>query len=207
MMRAVTLIPGTTEFGYEPATVVRKLGPGKPAPENRHVAHAPSDVIASLDELQALCPNLERVAIVVAWFGDDLRAGACRDPARRRQRRQGHRTARPGRWPASVAATPIWSRSVDGRPAYGGTPSDDSVRHLIAELKARGLKVTLYPFVMMDVPADNALPDPWTGAAPQPALSVARPHHLRSGAGRRRLAGRHRGARRTGRCVLRGWRR
>ncbi len=40
---------------------------------------------------------------------------------------------------------------------------------LIAELKARGLKVTLYPFVMMDVPAGNALPDPWTGAASQPA--------------------------------------
>ena len=40
---------------------------------------------------------------------------------------------------------------VDGRPAFGGTPSDDSVRDLIAELKARGLKVTLYPFVMMDI--------------------------------------------------------
>ena len=59
--------------------------------------------------------------------------------------------------------------TVDGRPAYGGTPSDDSVTHLIAELKARGLKVTLYPFVMMDIPAGNALPDPWTGAAAQPA--------------------------------------
>ena len=59
--------------------------------------------------------------------------------------------------------------AVDGRPAYGGTPSDDSVTHLIAELKARGLKVTLYPFVMMDIPAGNALPDPWTGAASQPA--------------------------------------
>ena len=58
---------------------------------------------------------------------------------------------------------------VDGRAAYGGTPSDDSVRHLIAELKDRGLKVTLYPFVMMDVPADNDLPNPYTGAAPQPA--------------------------------------
>ena len=31
----------------------------------------------SIDELQALCPNLEWVTLVVAWFGDDLRAGAC----------------------------------------------------------------------------------------------------------------------------------
>ena len=78
MMKAVTLIPGATEFGYEPGTVVRTLGPGQSAPENRHVTIAASDVIASLDELQAVAPNLERVAIVVAWFGSDLRAGECR---------------------------------------------------------------------------------------------------------------------------------
>jgi hypothetical protein len=168
MARAVTLIPGTTEFGYEPAAVVRVLGPGQSAPENRHVAHAPSDVVASLDELQAVCPNLERVAIVVAWFGDDLRAQHC--------------TVRPGvdnaaksthgaTW--SVAGLARSSAHVvsqaDGRAAFGGTPSDQSVRNLIAELKARGLKVTLYPFVMMDLPPDNGLPDPWTGAASQPA--------------------------------------
>ena len=29
MMRAVTLIPGTTEFGYEPSTVVQVVGPGQ----------------------------------------------------------------------------------------------------------------------------------------------------------------------------------
>ncbi|HEX5499894.1 MAG TPA: glycoside hydrolase TIM-barrel-like domain-containing protein, partial [Thermomicrobiales bacterium] len=37
------------------------------------------------------------------------------------------------------------------------------------ELKALGLKVTLYPFVMMDIPSGNARPDPWTGAAAQSA--------------------------------------
>src|SRR5690606_33610563 len=77
MVRAVTLIPGTTEFGYEPAEVVRVMGPGAYAAENRHNAAARSDVVAALDELQAVCPRLERVAVVVAWFGDDLRAGHC----------------------------------------------------------------------------------------------------------------------------------
>ena len=167
MVRAVTLIPGTTEFGYEPATVVRTLGPGRSAPENRHVSTVASDAEAALDDLQATCPNLERVAVVVAWFGDDLRAGQC--------------TLRPGVDSAikqTFGAT--WSvagvtreeahlvSTVEGRPAYGGTPSDDSVVHLIQELKARGLKVTLYPFVMMDVPAGNALADPNTGTPPQP---------------------------------------
>ena len=37
-----------------------------------------TDWQASIDELQALCPNLERVALVVSWFGNDLRAGDCR---------------------------------------------------------------------------------------------------------------------------------
>src|SRR5437763_8810385 len=62
MTRAVTLIPGTTEFGYEPGTVVRLMGPGQFAAENRHAAHAACDVEAALDDLQGTCPNLERVA-------------------------------------------------------------------------------------------------------------------------------------------------
>ena len=74
MVRAVTLIPGTTEFGYEMGTVIRLLRARTVRAENRHAAHAVSDVQAALDDLQAACPNLERVAIVVAWFGGDLRA-------------------------------------------------------------------------------------------------------------------------------------
>ena len=167
MTRAVTLIPGATEFGYETSPVVRVLGPGQSAPENRHVTSAATNVIASLDDLQAMCPNLERVAIVVAWFGNDLRAGNCIvqprvDNAIKVTSGGTWSVAGLGRGSAAVVS------SVDGRPAYGGTPSGDSVRHLIAELKARGLKITLYPFLMMDVPDGNTLTDPWTGASPQP---------------------------------------
>jgi hypothetical protein len=167
MVRAITLIPGGTEFGYEPAVVVQLTGPGQSAPENRHIAHARSDVVAALDELQGVCPRLERVAVVVAWFGSDLRAGHC--------------VVQPGIDNAAKSTSPLtWSvdgvtrksayvvSQSNGRPAFGGTPSDDSVTHLIAELRARGLKVTLYPFVMMDVPAGNTLPDPWSGAGSQP---------------------------------------
>ena len=46
---------------------------------------------------------------------------------------------------------------VDGRAAYGGTPSDASVVAAIRDLKSRGLSVLFYPFVMMDIPADNGL--------------------------------------------------
>jgi len=169
MMRAVTLIPGASEFGYETSPVVRVLGPGQSAPENRHVTSAASDVIASLDDLQATCPNLERVAIVVAWFGSDLRAGNC---LVRPGVDNAIKVTSGGTWSVAGVSRPgaYVVSSVDGRPSYGGTPSDSGLRHLITELKARGLKVTLYPFLMMDIPPGNTLPDPWTGAASQPAF-------------------------------------
>jgi Gene Transfer Agent (GTA)-like protein/putative tail protein len=168
MVRAVTLIPGATEFGYEPATVVQTLGPGQSAPENRHITFAQSDVMAALDELEAVAPNLERVAIVVTWFGTDLRCGECRVvPGVDNRDKQTYGAT----WSVGGvdrASAHLVSR-VNGRPAFGGTPSDQSVRDLIAELKARGIKVTLYPFLMMDIASTNSLPDPLTGAGSQPA--------------------------------------
>ena len=161
-VKAVTMIPAATEFGYEPAEVKRVLGPGERTADNRHVGVAASDFEASLDELMDLCPNLERVALVVSWFGDDLRAGHC--------------TIQPCVEAAARETDAVWAVagetrstarlvSVDaenGRP-IGGTPSDGSVLHAIAALKARGLKVVFYPFILMDVPAGNGLVDPYGG--------------------------------------------
>lgn len=168
MIRAITLIPGSTEFGYDTRPVVRALGQGAYAPENRHVALAPTDWEASLDDLQAVCPNLERVSLVVAWFGSDLRAGECLvRPAvdNAAKQTQGAVWAVAG---LTRATAPVVSE-YDGRPAFGGTPTDASIVRAIEDLHARGLKVTFYPFVMMDIPAGNALPDPYTGETGQPA--------------------------------------
>ena len=65
-------------YGLSPALVTRQHRQGETEAVNRHVLHERSDLEASLDELQMLCPNLEHVALVVAWFGDDLRAGECK---------------------------------------------------------------------------------------------------------------------------------
>lgn len=59
--------------------------------------------------------------------------------------------------------------ATEGRPNFGGTPSDESVIQAIRALKSRGMEVTLYPFIMMDVPAGNGLPDPY-GAGEQGAF-------------------------------------
>ncbi len=167
-VRAVCLIPGSSEFGYDPLAIFRLGRPGVTRSENLHVKRLVSDWTESIDALQALCPNLEWVTLVVAWFGDDLRADQC--------------TIRPKVDSTSkITIGAVWRVSglfrltaetvsmVDDRPAYGGSPSDLSVIRAIQNLKARGLKVTLAPFVLMDIAADNTLTDPTTGAAGQPA--------------------------------------
>lgn len=160
-IRAITIIPGSTEFGYSP--IARNGDNG--AAVNRNNLVADTDWQASLDELTAVCPNLETVALVVTWFGTDLRAGECLIEPRVLQ----GGSAKPDWFVGgqSRAAANIVSL-FEGKPAYGGTPDDNSVLAAIADLKVRGLKVVLYPFIMMDVPENNALPDPY-GATAQDA--------------------------------------
>ncbi|KQT54243.1 hypothetical protein ASG43_01030 [Aureimonas sp. Leaf454] len=160
-IRAVTIIPGASEHGLDPLPVRETVRPGQDRVMNRAVHHGASDYEASLDELQSLCPQLERAALVVGWFGTDLRVGQCKvKPGVEVVERQETETWRAG--DVARADAHLISRSGEG-PAYGGTPSDRGVVRAIQDLKARGLKVTLSPFLLMDVPADNALADPYGG--------------------------------------------
>ena len=203
MVRAVTLIPGTTEFGYETATIVQVVGPGQYAAENRHVAHAVSDIEASLDDLQAACPNLERVALVVAWFGTDLRAGECEVKPGVETARQGNASRRLvgcRRW---TRATRMSSRRSSGRPAYGWTPSDASVIHLIAELKTPRSQDHALSLCDDGHSGGQHAARSMDRRGCAAGLSLARAHHLRSGAGAAWLARRHRGGGDAGRRFLR----
>lgn len=167
LVRAVALLPGSTEYGLDPRPVKRSPKPGETIQVNRNVLHGRSDLVASLDELQALHPNLEDVAIVATWFGDDLRAGACTITPRVTTVLGSGLSEE---WSVSglSRANAVEVSRVGEASAFGGTPSDRSVIECIAEIRRRGLRVTLYPFVMMDIPAGNALPDPHGGVA-QPA--------------------------------------
>jgi len=166
-LEGVCLIPGAGEFVLATDVVTRRAGLTRTTAENVHGGDGRTDLIVSLDQLMAQAPALKRVSLVIGWFGSDLRAAQCK--------------VRPGVERVGKATEPlVWSvaglRRGDaqvisesgGGPAYGGTPSDESVRQAVAELKARGLKITLYPFVFMDVPTGNALPDPY-GATEQAA--------------------------------------
>ena len=168
MVRAIDLIPGSTEFGYETGLVTQLAGFGVSRPENRNQLTHPTDFSASLDALQALCPNLKSVALVVAWFGDDLRAGNC---TIRPKVDLADKTTIGAEWAVSglLRSAAFEVSKVDGKAAFGGTPSDNAVIHAITELKARGLSVMLYPFMMLDVAIGNTLPNPWATVGGQPA--------------------------------------
>jgi len=168
-LKAISIIPGSTEHGLDPKPVRKKSGK-KTLEVNRHILFGETDWQASIDELFSVAPNLQNVSLVVSWFGDDLRAGECK--------------IRPGVVERSSASeTKTWRVSGRGRSssdvrevsrhfndaAYGGTPTDASVVAAIEDLKQRGVSVTLNPFLLMDIPENNALPSPYNGALTQPA--------------------------------------
>lgn len=165
-VKAVNLIPSAGEFVYDDTQVLR-IENGEAIAENLHTAVGGTDFDVALDQLEAQLPGVGNASLVVSWFGTDLRIGNCE--------------VQPGVEVATKETTPYdWSvgglsrdaayavSEVDGRPAYGGTPADRAVVAAIKDLKARGLKVTVYPFISMDVPETNTLPDPYSGAASQP---------------------------------------
>ncbi len=167
LTRAVTLIPASGEFTYA-TDAIRKGSGGATVAENLNALPDQPDIVVALDRLQAMAPAVESVSLVVAWFGNDLRAGFCK--------------VKPGVEVASKATTPAnWevdgvsrasahlvSRDAEDRPVYGGTPADFAVVQAIQEMKARGLRVTFYPFLLMDVPPGNTLPNPYSANAAAP---------------------------------------
>ena len=163
LISAVTLIPASGEFVYATSIHVKTDNSQDAFGENMHNAAGEADFTVSLDQLGAICPNVGAVLLVVAWFGDDLRSGSC---TIRPRVEVASKTVTPADWRVNgVARSGALTVSVDGdgRPVYGGTPSDHVVVEAIQELKARGHQVIFYPFILMDIPAGNGLADPYGG--------------------------------------------
>ena len=168
LVKGVALIPGTTEFGYEPDEVTQKPSDGTYKAENRHTKVAASDLVASLDLLGDLAPNCGTISLVAAWFGDDERCGSC--TIRPKVENASKVTRKGGAnypWVAAglTRSTADLVSQVGGGPAFGGSPGDESLIDCIGELKGRGLAVMFYPFIEMDIASDNTLPDPYSDGA------------------------------------------
>lgn len=161
-VRGVVLIPGSGEFVYGPEPVRQIFDDGISQSENVHQLLGTTDWQVALDQLESQLPNAKAVSLVVSWFGTDLRAGACQIMPGVETR---HKATAPLNWSVAGATrdTAHLISTRDGNAAYGGTPSDQTVVAAIKDMKARGLKVTLTPFVLMDVPAGNTLPNPYGG--------------------------------------------
>ena len=181
-LRAVCLLPGAGEFVLGTQVYQSSDGFGSWFPENVHTPNGIPDFHSSLDQLDTTLPGRSAVSLVVAWFGTDLRAGDCRIVPKVETSTT---TVRPADWavagltrataqvvsqvstatldPTGLSGSaPSTAASAAGTvPAFGGTPSDDTVVQAIQAMNGRGLRVQFYPFVMMDVPSGNGLPDPY----------------------------------------------
>ena len=129
----MALIPGAGEFVYATEVVTEDDGDGTTSPQNAHNAARRADIDASLDELRRWRPISARCRWSSAGSASDLRAGHARIKPGVEIAAQDHLSRNLERQRRSARATPIWSARSTGAPAYGGTPSDDSVVAAIAE--------------------------------------------------------------------------
>ena len=168
IVEAVAVIPGTGEYALATTPVHFQDGPGRHRSANVHTPSGLTDFETSLEALSEELPKARAASLVVSWFGTDLRCGACEIAPRVEQNLQD------GSVPWSVSgltrATATAVPQAEGRPVYGGTPSDASVLEAIAAMQAAGQRVMFYPFILMEQLDGNGLTDPWTGAPDQPAL-------------------------------------
>ena len=138
---ASCMIPGSGEFVYatSPRPSRTSLVPAEEN-ENVHTRHGGTDWTARSTSSRPRCRTRIRVA-----DRQLVRHRFARRPlpveARRRDGRQ--ESTKPIAW--SVAgverATPMLVSRSDGRPAYGGTPADQTVVDAIRDLKMRGMSV------------------------------------------------------------------
>ena len=186
LIESVNLIPATGEVAYGTTPQIKDDGFGNAIAENIHLKADETDFELSIQDLKAGIPNTKNMNLVIGWFGTDLRMSHC-DCEPRVEVREGKKLFptewRVGNyyrdnkywdgnqwvpislWPNAQQANPVSKVDVGGgelRPAYGGTPSDHSVVEAMQYLcDEQDINVFFYPFLLMDIPAGNGLPDPY----------------------------------------------
>jgi hypothetical protein len=168
-IQSVCLLPGSGEFAYATEIVEESPRPGQTRPVNMNNLSGQADIERALDQLQATLPNCRNVSIISSWFASSTDIADCeiRPGVERRVRNLRNGSWQVGRDTRNTAY--LVSTDEEGRPNFGGTPSDESLIQAIRAIKARGLSVTLYPFMMVDAPGF-----PWRGRITGTASNVRR---------------------------------
>ncbi|MEM7440178.1 MAG: glycoside hydrolase TIM-barrel-like domain-containing protein [Pseudomonadota bacterium] len=166
-IKGVALIPGTGEYSLAttPVEYPGDFSDGRFA--NLNSSRGGTDIEGSLRDLGEEMPNVNSVSMVVSWFGDDLRCGSCTLTPRVEQK-EADGLPMPWRVNGVGRSQAQQVSMVDDRPVYGGTPADAAVLEAITALQEDGKNVVFYPFILMDIPVANGLPDPYSDAPDQP---------------------------------------
>lgn len=168
-VRAVALMPGTGEYALATTPIYYTNEDRGRWSANVNTPAGQADFKVSLDSLRDELPNCEAASLVVSWFGSDLRCAECTlRPKVERKNIEGQNM--PWRVAQMTRQTAAEIADVDGRPIYGGTPSDQSVVEAIKAMNAAGKGVMFYPFILMDQLEGNALPDPYDPESSQAHL-------------------------------------
>ncbi|MEM6307064.1 MAG: host specificity protein, partial [Pseudomonadota bacterium] len=161
-VQAVALMPGSGEYTLASRPVHYDFGQGRTKTANVHTGSGQADMPTAIAALGSELPRCGAASLIVSWFGDDLRCGECRLTPRVEQN-QNDGVDMPWTVSGLTRQTAPQVPYIDGRPGYGGTPTDQSVIEGIRSLQNQGQKVLFYPFILMTQQAGNRLPNPWGG--------------------------------------------
>jgi len=164
-LRGVCLTPGTGEEALATTVVLRNAWEA----ENRHRdGSSVTDLVVAVQDLKRDFPRVETAVLVLSWFGSDLRASQC---LVRPGTDNPSKTTTPRAWSAAgQTRSTAYAISTDtfGNARFGGTPGDVSIVECVRHLRSQGIRVILYPFLLMDIQAGNSLANPYTGGSGQP---------------------------------------
>jgi hypothetical protein len=169
-IRAVNVIPGCGEFVYDTRclykmNVMNIQSVEGPTKAKINYSHSLAHSLVNVDFLKKELPNVEWVAPVVCWFGDDKEIEKCTISPRVE-----YGTGVAEIFEVNGGAKIEWkvagyNRSTaqvvgfdDGAMRYGGTVSDESVINYLAMLKDKGYKIMFYPMIFLDLAGK-----PWRG--------------------------------------------
>ena len=145
----MNLIPGTTEWGYD-TQLVRSWLPGQLSIyENRNNSFDKTDIKVAIEQLEEACPHCDYISLAIAWFGSSSDMSQCQIAPKVTYTQK---SEVPTGW--SVGGLGRGSvgqvKRNNGRPIFGGSPSDQSIINLVSHLKARGFKIMLHPIIVLD---------------------------------------------------------
>jgi len=166
-IQAIGVAPGGGEFGLGTEVVDRDDGDGYGLLENMFNGQGIANFTASRNRMSDDLPNVESVALHVAWAGNDLR---CDQIAIKPAIDGASKLTYPYVWEVNgVARADAYMLSEDDiGVVLQATPADRAVVEAIQDLKDRGDRVVFTPLIQLDIPSGNTLTDPYSGTAPQP---------------------------------------